>query len=119
MATLEQLKEYNIVKKSDIKHITDLIYNKILINDFNKSEIDQTETILNSFIVVLEEILNLSLSLSKKDKIDVIHILDNFKLQQEMIGILKKSLSDDQFLVNLKKASIHLGEKSQSAFELK
>jgi hypothetical protein len=120
MTTLEHFKTYNIVKKSsDIKYVTDLIYDKILIKDFNKNDINQTETVLNSFVTLLENLLNLPSALSKKDKVEIIHMLDDFKLQQEIIEISKKSLSDDQFLINLKKASIHLGKKSQSAFETK
>ena len=117
--TVAAFEKENELKETDILSISELVAYGIEINDGIKNEqkIDAKESILDSLANMLEKMLTLDIDLSKKRKLDIIHLLNKLKANKEYMQMVKGNLiGNKQAAADVYKASERMFKKSQSAF---
>jgi hypothetical protein len=121
MTMIEQLEKDAVIEEMDIFNISGLIMQAIEVKSSVKRQktIDTKEIILDSLADILENMLTNNLNLSKQKKVEIIHLLNKLKANKEYMQLLKGNLiSNQQALADMQTASVRLGKKSQSAFEM-
>jgi fructose-1-phosphate kinase PfkB-like protein len=121
MTVLEQLEKDAVIEEVDIAAISGIIMQAIEVKGSVKKQaaINTKETILDSLADMLEKMLTSNLNLTKQNKVEIIHLLNKLKANEEYMQLVKGNLTDnEQSFTDMMVASERLGKKSQSAFEL-
>jgi len=80
--------------------------------------VDTKETILDSPVDMLENMLTSNFNLSRQEKVEIIHLLNKVKANKEYMQLVKGNLINDRALADMRAASERMAKKSQSAFEI-
>jgi len=84
-----------------------------------QNAINTKETILNSLADMLEKMLTNTLNLSKQKKVEIIHLPNKLKANQEYMHMVKGNLiTDQQAIADMQVASERMAKKSLPAFEM-
>lgn len=118
MTVLELEKESRLESK-DIQDISNYIFSFIHVDP---PVIDETTVpVINNFLSSTADFLEKRLTsgdiISKKEKLEIVHLLTKLKANKEYIGIINKTSGESkQAIADLKIASERMFKKSQSAF---
>lgn len=115
MRSIEKIE--NSIEEKDFDSISKLMFHSLYIKRDYKSHnyINKKEELLVYFTEFLEKYLELEIVNNKKQKLEIINLIDKMNLQKELLD-LQKGISN---LSEIQAAGKHLGSKSQSAFKTK
>lgn len=115
MSTIKELQNLNQINKEDTNSIFEIVHKAIFINREYKSDsfVNKKSDFIYDFTEFLEGFLEKRFFKDKNDKLHIMNFIDKLNTQKEILELQKENISE------LKKASIRLNKKSQSAFENK
>lgn len=117
ISAIEDKNNINAINENDLTRISGLLFESFFINRPYKREstVNYKESMIDSFIDLLNKMLGQQTGLSKEKKLDTIILLDKLKTQKENLELIKSNISTS----DIQEASKRLSKKSQSAFESK
>lgn len=117
MTTIEKYENDNTLKAHDFDEFSKLMFQSFLRkNDYKNNELlKKKEELIASLTQFLEKFLELQFLDSKKDRLNLIDLIDKMNIQKELIELQKNQIN----LKEIEAAGKSLGKKSQSAFREK
>ena len=104
----------NRIEKHDIDTLSNIVFDSILVKGDYKTtaQLDKKEKLIDAFAAFVEQLVELRLTSSKENKLELINFIDKLNMQKELLELEKGeiSISDIQTVAN------RLGRKAQSAF---
>jgi len=115
MSTIKEIQSLNQINKDDTNSILEIVYKAISINREYKSDsvVNKKSDFIFDFTELLEGFIDKRFFKDKNEKLDIMNFIDKLNTQKEILELQKDNI------LSLKKASIRLGKKSQSAFDKK
>lgn len=114
MIAIQEIQDKNKIEKHDIDNLSNIVFDSILVKGSykNTTQLKKKEKLIEAFSVFVEQLMELRLTSSKQNKLELINFIDKLNMQKELLELEKgeTNISDIQTAAN------RLGKKAQSAF---
>ena len=113
MTAIERYEMKNRIQEQEFDHAMSNIFHSFIVDGSYGEEmhLDQKGGMLEQVAQLLETYIDLKFNISRKEKLDILHLLDKINRQRAFLEIKKNELN----LSNIKTASKRFGKKAQSS----
>ncbi len=114
MTAIQEIKDKNRIEKHDIDTLSNIVFDSILVKGDYKTtaQLDKKEKLIDAFAAFVEQLVELRLTSSKENKLELINFIDKLNMQRELLELEKGEIS----ISDIQTAANRLGRKAQSAF---
>ena len=117
MTAVKQLEHLNAIDEGEFEHISRIVFDTLRIkrNAISHAQVEKKGLLITIYSSFLEKYLELQLTNSRQDRLEMINFIDKLNMQKELLELKKGETK----IADIRVAAQRLGKKAQSAFSTK
>jgi len=114
MTAIQEIKDSNKLERHDFDNLSNIVFDSISVKGSYKttSQLEKKEKLIDAFASFIEQLVELRLTPSKQNKLELINFIDKLNIQKELLELEKGEIA----IADIQTAANRLGKKAQSAF---